>query len=52
MCVGLAVVYLMIGKPNLVESLLLTGVALTLGLAGAMVSAPREAKLSAVGVQR
>ena len=50
--VGLAVVYLMIAKSSLVESLLLTGVALTLGLAGAIVSAPREAKLSAVGAQR
>lgn len=50
--IGLAIVYMMIGKPNPGDSLLLTGVALTVALGVDAVSAPRRAQLSAVGVQR
>ena len=50
--VGLAVVYLMIGKPSPGESLLLTGVASTVALGVAVATAPRGVQLSAVEVQR
>lgn len=48
--VGLAIVYLMISKPNLGESLLLIGVAVTLGVAALSVS-QRRAQFSVVGVK-